>query len=283
MHIIGFIGAGNIATAMMKGMLKGPYCDISRLSASDMDKSKLDKIEQDLGIHVFTNNTDLVKHCDVVFLAVKPHVMGDLLIEIKQYIASKIIISVVLGWSCQNIQSVLSSDADTQIACIMPNTSSLVREGITAILQDHTLSHDAYIFIHRLLSSIGRVTVIPENMLSSFVAVCGSGPAYIYMLIEALSDAAVKEGLSRSLAYEVIVQTVKGAAEMILETGEHPAVLKDAVCSPSGATIEAITELEKNGFRSALIQAVSASAAKTRDVSNRYARIIKDDNANHSA
>jgi len=265
--MLGFIGAGNMAGAIAEGIIKNGYIEAADVIVSDVVKAQAERLHANAGVHIAHDNIALVKKADVVLLAVKPIFLSDVLKEIKPYLNGKIVISIVTGWSHSRIMEALSGVKDIRLVCVMPNTPALVSQGMTAIIDSHTLDEETFTFVRGLFDSIGRTTLLPERLIEGFIAISGSSPAYVYMFIEAMADAGVKEGLPRALAYEAAAQAVKGAAEMVLTSDQHPAALKDAVCSPGGTTIEAVIELEKGGMRAAVMNAVAANAEKARKIS----------------
>ena len=251
---IGFIGIGNMGYAMLKGAAK--EIEISKLTYTDMNKERLEWVKCQTGVDYVEDNNACVSKSKYIILAVKPKFYSQVLDEINQFITSeKILISIAPGIEISWIKSKLDNNA--KVVRAMPNTPALVGEGQTAICysQDEYSSKEKEM-INKFFTSFGKVTVIEEKLMDSVVPISGSSPAYVFMFIEALADGGVKFGLSRQQAYEMAAQTVLGSAKMVLETMEHPGVLKDQVCSPGGTTIEAVAELEKNGFRSAILEAM---------------------------
>lgn len=264
---LGFIGAGNMAGAIVRGIIHNEFITPDQVMVSDISKTQCDLFQKETHVLVAKDNVDLVTWADIIMLAVKPIFLQGVLDEIKPYLDGKAIISIVTGWSHARITEALNGTENLQLICVMPNTPALVSQGMTALVEGHTLNEDMFAFTRDMFSAVGRTTVLPQRLLEGYIAICGSGPAYVYMFIEAMADAGVKEGLPRALAYEAAAQAVKGAAQMVLESGSHPAALKDAVCSPGGTTIEAVVALEKGGMRAAVMSAVSANADKARAMS----------------
>lgn len=261
---LGLIGAGNMAGAIVRGIINNKFVLPSDVFISDVAVSQAEALRKDTRVNIAKDNIDLVKGADVIVLAVKPIFLAEVLKQVKPFMHGKTIISIVTGWSHDRILEALQGVRDLQIVCVMPNTPAHVGEGMTAIVAENSLSADMLAYTKALFNAIGRTTLLPERLMEGYIAVCGSGPAYVYMFIEAMADAAVREGLPRELAYEAASQAVRGAATMVLESGTHPAKLKDAVCSPGGTTIEAVIELEKGGMRGAVMSAVAANAQKAR-------------------
>ena len=257
---LGFVGAGNMAQAILKGVLDKRVLAALEVTLYDPDMEKTQLLAKQYGVSVARSNAELSAASDIVLLAVKPNMCAAALKEIGAALSNKALISIVTGWDMQRLQAEL--DDSVHILRVMPNTPSMVGEGMTAFDQNHTLTPAELMFAQSIFSSIGRVISVPASLMNAVTGVSGSGPAYVYLFIEALADAGVLAGLPRSAAYELAAQTVVGAGRMVLETGQHPGVLKDAVCSPGGTTIEAVYELESAGFRAAVMRAVDACILK---------------------
>ncbi len=259
--VMGVIGAGNMATAIIKAVLKEGMIGKDNIYVSDLDEKKREYMKN-LGVRVTTDNMEVVKKSDVVILAVKPNIYPSVLKEVSHIpcVRDKVFVSIAPGISTDDIKSFFAEDV--KIVRTMPNTPALVGEGMTvACYKEPVMPHD-FEKVESILTCTGKVEVIEEKYMNQVVAVNGSSPAYVYVMIEAMADAAVLQGISRDTAYKLAAQSVLGAAKMVLETGEHPALLKDKVCSPGGTTIEAIYSLEKNGFRAALMQAMDKCTQK---------------------
>lgn len=259
---IGFIGIGNMGSAMFKGALS--QIDASDLCYTDINEALKAKIKDETGIIAMESNIDVVKASDIVVLAVKPQYMNDVLEGIRPAITHKhILLSPAAGVNIDLIKTIIGFDC--RVVRSMPNTPALVLEGMTA----YTYSQDDFSdkekgTVKAFFESFGQAIEVPEHLMDEVVPVSGSSPAYFFMMLEAMGDAAVLTGLPRKDAYRMAAQTMLGAAKMVLETGEHPGVLKDAVCSPGGTTIEAVRVLEEKGFRSAIIEAMVACYNKTK-------------------
>ena len=268
-HMVGMIGAGNMGSAILRGIVDSDYVKASQIIVFDTNNKKLREISEDIpGIIIADNCTDVVREADMIILAVKPLYMQDVIDEIRQDIDGKAIVSIAAGWTVQMIEKALEGTNATYLR-VMPNTPALVGEGMTAICDDTSFSQEDFDYAKGIFDSVGKTKVLPERLFDAVVAVSGSSPAYVYMMIEAMADAAVKEGLPRPHAYEMAAQSVLGSALMVLSSGSHPAALKDAVCSPGGTTIEAVAELERKGFRSAIIDAMALCAEKNRNMSQK--------------
>lgn len=261
---LGFIGAGNMAQAMIGGILAKGIVKKDEIIASAATQKTIDKVSEEFGVNVTLDNTEVAK-ADIVFLAVKPVYYQEVIDEIKSVVnENQIIISVAAGKSVEWVENAFGGEK--KIVRIMPNTPALVGEAVTAICPNKNVSDEEKKVVSELLSSFGIAQFINENIMDAVIAVSGSSPAYVFMFIEAMADAAVAEGMPITQAYQFAAQSVLGSAKMVLETGKHPGELKDMVCSPAGTTIEAVKVLEEKGFRSSVIEAMSACADKSRNM-----------------
>lgn len=260
---LGFIGCGNMATAMIKGIVNNEICGAGDILASDVYEPSLKKAEETLKIGISGDNKAVTAFADLLFLSVKPQYYEGVIKEIKDTVKeNQIIVTIApgktLGWLSDTFEK------PTKIVRCMPNTPALVCEGITGVCCSGGVVKEELELVCRVLEGFGKVEVLPENLMDVVVSVSGSSPAYVFMFIEAMADAAVADGMPRAQAYRFAAQAVYGSAKMVLETGKHPGELKDNVCSPGGTTIEAVRVLEKNGFRSAVIEAMKACAIKAK-------------------
>ncbi|MDF2883067.1 MAG: pyrroline-5-carboxylate reductase [Clostridiaceae bacterium] len=259
---IGFIGCGNMAQAIMAGIIASKLISAENVMASNRSKKKLDVFAEKFNIKKGENNTDVAKFGDIVFLAVKPDKFNDIIDEIKESInEEKIIVSIAGGITIDYLQKKLGKNK--KIVRVMPNTPAVVMEAMTAVSFNSNLGDEEKKEITEIFQSFGKAEVIEEKLMDAIPGISGSSPAYVYMFIEALADGGVLTGIPRDKAYKFAAQAVLGAAKMVLETGEHPGKLKDNVCSPSGTTIESVYSLEKNNFRGAVIEAVQKCYEKT--------------------
>lgn len=262
---IGFIGTGNMGSAMMGGMVSSGIVAASNVMASDIFQAALDRISDQLNIATSTNNRDVVDFADIVFLAVKPQYLAGAIDGIKDMdFTDKIVVSIAAGQSIEKLTELFGKQL--KLIRVMPNTPALVGEAMSALSPNELVSEDEADIVLHLFESFGKAEIVPEKLQDAVVGISGSSPAYVYMFIEALADGAVAEGMPRAQAYKFAAQAVLGSAKMILETGEHPGVLKDAVCSPGGTTIEAVATLEALGFRNAVIEAERVCVEKSRDL-----------------
>lgn len=260
--MIGFIGTGNMARAMIGGILKNGLYQSKDILISDASASACASLAKDFpGIEIAKDNQDTASRSSVLFLAVKPHIVPIVGKEIRDARkAGSICVSIAAGVTLKTLGNLLGEES--KFIRTMPNTPALVGEGMTALCPNNQVSEEEIAGVEAIFSSFGRCERMPEKQINAFTALCGSSPAWIFMTIEALADGAVLQGIPRDTAYTMAAQAVLGSAKMVLETGEHPGVLKDRVSSPGGTTIEAIATLEKAGLRSAWIQAVVDCTAK---------------------
>ncbi len=262
---VGFIGGGNMAEALISGFIETETVLPSKLSVSDTDTSRLKHLSETYGIKTFKSNVEIVANSDIVFLAVKPQVLSSVLNEIKNVITpAQIIISIAAGYPISKIEEIIGDDK--KIVRAMPNILVKVRKGSIALCQNFRLLEDEIELVKYLFESVGSVFEVDENLMDAITGLSGSGPAFIFMVIEALADGGVKAGISRKLSLKLAAETVSGAAQMVLE-GRHPEVLKDMVTSPAGTTIEGIAALESKGMRSAFIEAVFKAYKRSKEIS----------------
>lgn len=263
--IIGFIGSGNMASAIIGGLIKSNLIVPENIISSAKTKKTIEDVENKYGIRTTLDNKEVAKQADYLIIAVKPHMYGDILGEIKDILnEDTIVIGIAAGISMEYLKRELNNK--TQVVRAMPNTPAMVGEGMTGIVFDLGISAENKEEVLDIFNSFGRTEIIDEKLMDAFTAISGSSPAYIYMVIEAMADGGVLEGIPRKQAYTMAAQAVLGAAKMVLDTGIHPGVLKDNVCSPGGTTIEAVAKLEERGLRTAIIEAMSACADKSRSM-----------------
>ncbi len=262
---IGFLGAGQMATALAKGFVDAGLVDPKRVLAADVYDMARRNFAQQTKAMVTEDNMAVVEKSAVIFLAVKPQVLAGVLDEIAPKITGNhLIVSIAAGVPLAKISARLGGKG--RLIRIMPNTPCLVAQGAMAYCMGEKTTANDGLIIQTLLQTIGTVHQVPEHLLDAVTGLSGSGPAFIYMIIEALSDGGVREGLPRPIATSLAAQCVLGSAAMVLKTGEHPGVLKDRVCSPAGTTIEGVAALERCGVRNAFIQAVHAAAERSKEL-----------------
>lgn len=268
---IGFIGAGNMGGAILSGILEKAFCLPQNVMVFDVNNDVTAKWKSK-GISIAVNGGQLAVESDWIFVCVKPVFMEQVMNEIRPYLnESKRVVSIAAGWPIERLQNVMG-ESGAQLLRVMPNTPALVGEGVLALCEETTLTAEDFVWVQKLFAALGIVQIIPERLMDAVIAVSGSSPAYVFMFIDAMADAAVKLGMPRQMAIQCAAQAVMGSAKMVLETQLHPAVLKDQVCSPGGTTIEAVQVLEEKGMRSAVINAMVACANKNKEMTNGSSR-----------
>lgn len=261
---IGFLGAGKMATALAKGFIHAGLVRPGDLLASDPVEGARQVFGKDVGSKTTISNAEVLQFADVLFLAVKPDQVSDVLNEVAKGVTERhVLISIAAGVPIARLAKALGGQA-SRIIRVMPNTPALVGASASAYALGEGARKEDGELAKRLLSAVGVAFQVKESLLDAVTGLSGSGPAYVYMVIEALSDGGVAAGLPRDVATQLAAQTVLGSAKMVLETGKHPGALKDMVTSPGGTTIEGLHELEKGGLRAALINAVRAATEKSR-------------------
>ena len=262
---IGFIGSGNMAEAIIRGLLVSKTVDPSRITASDVLKERLDFMESTYRIHTTTDNAVLVKAADILVLAVKPQVAGKVLAHMAPHTDdTKLVISIVAGLTVATMAAALGSAP--RIVRTVPNTPVFVGEGMVALATDGPARKEDYAAAAAIFQPVARIVTVEEKHMDAAIGVAGSGPAYVFLMIEALADGGVKMGLPRPIALEMAAQTLLGAAKMCLESGRHPGQLKDMVTSPGGTTIAALHKMEARGVRAALMDAVEAATRRSEEL-----------------
>ena len=253
---LGFIGAGNMGTAILKGVLESGFLKPEEIAVFDVNQEQSIRFAGGKPVRIAETEEALVEGCERILLAVKPIYMNDVLQKARPLAKEKEFISIAAGWTFAMMTGVLDEQSGAQVLRVMPNTPAMVGEGFTAICEQTTLSHESLEWAKALFATLGEVAVLPESQFDAIVALTGSSPAYVFMFIEAMADAAVAGGMPRSQAYTFAAQAVLGSAKMVLETGKHPGELKDMVCSPAGTTIQAVRVLEEKGMRSSVFEAM---------------------------
>lgn len=262
---VGFIGCGNMAGAIIGGIINKNILPREALMASAVSKKTLTKIREELKIAAYTDNRELAAKADMIILAVKPFYLEQVIGEIKDVVTSdKVVVSIAAGKKLSWMEERFGKEI--KLVRTMPNTPALVGEGVTGICDNGRVSEEELNRVCTIFRSFGKAERMNEHMIDVVGAVSGSSPAFAFMFIEAMADAAVAEGMPRAMAYEFAAQAVLGSAKMVLETGLHPGALKDMVCSPAGTTIEGVQTLEDKGMRSAVMQAVRACVKKTKEI-----------------
>ena len=261
---IGLIGAGQMATALANGFVKAGLTTADRLLASDVDEHARQRFAQAVGAATTADNALVVAQSEVIILAVKPQQMPQVAAGLRSKLsanAGRLIVSIAAGVRLASLSEWLGPGL--RLIRVMPNTPCLVGQGACAYsLGEHATAEDGAL-VGRLLGALGSAWQVEEKLLDAVTGLSGSGPAFVYLMIEALSDGGVKMGLPRAIATQMAARTVRGSAEMVLSTGEHPAVLKDRVASPGGTTIAGLQALEEGGLRAALMAAVEAATRRS--------------------
>ncbi len=252
---IGFIGTGNMGTPLIKGVLSSRIAVPEDIYIYDIDRVKAGNLAKETAVLQASSNEELVSVCDYIVLAVKPVYIRQVLEEIKGSLTdSKVLISIAVGVSTKTLKSIVGDEK--KIVRTMPNLPVLVGEGMTLVCFGSDISEAEKAVVKSLFEGSGKVEELEEGLMSQVTSLTSSSPAYVFIMIEAMADGAVQHGIPRKLAYKLAAQAVLGAAKMVVETGLHPAELKDQVCSPAGTTIEAVKSLEKNAFRHTIIEAM---------------------------
>lgn len=263
---IGAIGLGNMATAIIGGLLAKKMVEPENVIGFDKFDVAINKIKSKYNITVVSDEASVAAQSDILFLAVKPNVLTEVLPKIASSIKKEtIIISIAAGKTLAFLEENLGRK-DCKIVRTMPNTPALVLEGCTGVCPNENLTQEEIGQVLELLGAFGKASLVPEKLMDVVVGISGSSPAYVFVFIEAMADAAVAAGMPRAQAYEMCAQAVLGSAKLMLETGKHPGELKDMVCSPAGTTIEAVKVLEEKGFRGAVIDATLACIDKSKSL-----------------
>ncbi len=264
--IIGFIGSGNMANAMVGGIINANLVPSINVVCSDHSMAKLEDMHKRYGITTASNNSEVANKSDILILSVKPQFYPEVIDEIKDQVKENtIVVSIAAGQKIETINKLFGKEI--KIVRAMPNTPALVAEGMTALSPCPMVLPEELDLICNIFNSFGKCEVVSEKLMDVVTGLSGSSPAFIFMVIEAMADGAVLEGMPRDKAYKFAAQTVLGSAKMVLETGKHPAELKDMVCSPGGTTIEGVSVLEENGLRASMINAVRTATKKSKDLS----------------
>lgn len=260
---IAIIGVGNMGGSLAKAIAGNLKESTVFIFDKDFDKER-DLIKS--GCIATAKSIDACKKADIIIIAVKPDIIPIVIDEIKDYLNDKIVISIAAGIKTTYYEELIPN---SRFIRAMPNMAVAVAEGMTTLVAGKNATNDDVKKAQEIFEATGKVVVIKENLMDAATAIAGSSPAYVFMLIESMADAAVREGLSRKTSYKLASQAVMGSAKLLLENEEHPGILKDKICSPGGTTIEAVHSLEKSGFRSAIIEAVKVCTQKSRNMSEK--------------
>ena len=264
---IAFIGAGKMGGALIRGILKANLAKPEKIVASDPDSARLQSLSQEAGIRAASDNSSAVRAADLIFLAVKPDLVPPVLKEMGDQLKEpQVLVSIAAGVPLSRILPLVSLPA-SHVIRVMPNTPCQVGQGAIGMAVSAETDPQAKQLVRELLSSVGLVVELEEGLLDAVTGLSGSGPAYVFVMIEALADGGVAVGLPRDIALKLATQTILGAATMVMETGRHPEELKDAVASPGGTTIAGLQVLEQGAFRASLVAAVKAAAQRAKELS----------------
>lgn len=262
---IGFIGCGKMAQAMVQGMIRSSFIDRDQLIVSTKSENSAESVREKFQIQVTLDNKEVASFADILIVAVKPHLYGDILTEIKNSVKKEtIIVTLAAGLDISFVENKLSSE--TKVIRSMPNTPSLVGEGMTVFSSNKNVSAEEIEYLKKLFLSFGKVEVVEERLMDYIPAISGSSPAYVYMFIDALAMGGVRSGIPANKAYQMAAQSVYGAAKMVLETGKHPSVLQMEVCTPGGTTIEAVNTLEQQHFKGTILAAMESCDRKNKQM-----------------
>lgn len=262
---IGFIGCGNMGQAMMWGMLSSGKVKTSEVLVSTKTVTSKENLQRKYGVMVADKNIEVAMLANIIFLAVKPQYYEEVIEEIKPALGeNKILVSIAPGKSLEWLEEKVGRRI--KIIRAMPNTPSMVKEGMTGLCGNDLVTASEFDTICKLFNTFSKAEIVPEHLMDTVTAVSGSAPAYVFMFIEAMADAAVEGGMTRTQAYTFAAQAVLGAAKMVLETDMHPGQLKDMVCSPAGTTIQAVRVLEEKGMRGAVMDAMKTCLDKSRNM-----------------
>jgi pyrroline-5-carboxylate reductase len=262
---IGFIGAGRMATAMVQALLRSKMTSSDRIVASDVIEEARDVLADITQIKVYAENQPVIEKSEIIFLAVKPQVMAEVLLELKPMLTAKhLVVSVAAGVTLTQLSAILGNKV--RLIRVMPNTPILVGAGAAGFCLGAKATFDDAELVQRILNTLGKAVELPERLIDAVTGLSASGPAYIAVVIEALADGGVRVGLSREIAMQLATQTVYGTAKMLLETGLHPALLKDMVASPGGTTIAGLHAMERAGVRCGLMDAVVAASQRAAEL-----------------
>lgn len=261
---VGFIGVGKMGSALLQGVLRAKVCDTKGVLIHDSAVESVEALGLESGIRVAKSNRDLVSRSDVVLLCVKPEDAAAVLAEAGTELEGKLLVSIAAGVPIAKLQA--AAGAGCRVVRVMPNTAALVQKGASAYACGAGVTAADRAAVEQIFTSVGRAFEVKEALLDAVTGLSGSGPAYVYLFIEALSDGGVQMGLPRDLALQLAIQTVAGAAEMAAQTVMHPAVLREMVTSPGGTTIAGLAALERGGVRPAVMEAVQAATLRAREL-----------------
>jgi pyrroline-5-carboxylate reductase len=261
---IGFIGCGKMGSALIDGLIASGTCGGENIVATDISREMIEKVAAASGFRALESGVEVADSSEIIVLCVKPNDAAGALENVRPHLAGKLVISIAAGVKIAALQKAAGPDA--HLARVMPNTPALIHRGAACYSIGENATPEDAAAVERIFRAVGRVFPVKEDLLDVVTGLSGSGPAYVYVVIEAMADAGVLMGLPRDLALQLSAQTVAGAAEMVLRTGHHPAQLKDMVTSPGGTTIAGLETLEQAGVRSAFLKAVRAATERSREL-----------------
>jgi len=266
MKKIGFIGMGNMAKAMAIGFIRSGKAAAGDMGAFAPNQEKLAENAAEIGFRPYADVASLINDYEVIIMACKPYQIEGVLAQetpqgvVRDLLKNKVLLSVAIAWDLAKYSPLV--DPSTRVQYILPNTPAQVGEGVFIVEKDNTLTAEESAWLNDLLGACGTVVTMPAHLIDAGSAVAGCGPAFVSMMLEAMADAAVKHGIQRADAYKLAAQMAVGTGKLMLETGAHPGVMKDAVCSPGGTTIRGVIALEHAGMRAAFMDAVDAASGK---------------------
>jgi len=272
---VGFVGGGNMAEALVKGLIASSFIKAENIFVSDPISERLEYLRKNFKIKTTGDNSELVQKSDILILAIKPQLTQNILEDFSNLVdENKLVISVVAGLSANFIENILEEGNKKKISVVrtMPNTPALVQEGVTAICNNDRVSKVDMEIAHYIFEAIGQTVDVEEAHIDAVTGLSGSGPAYIFMIIEALSDAGVKVGLSREVSTALTIQTVLGSAKLARDSEKHPGELKSMVTSPGGTTISGLHKLEEGGLRAALMNAVESATNRSKELGKKSSK-----------
>ena len=259
---LGFIGCGNMGRAMMSGALDKGWTTAERVVIHTHRKETMDTLAAQYGVAVADSNRALAENADIIVLAVKPNIYADVLADIREVLTEgQIILAIAPAYSIASIAALVQNEG-VRVARAMPNTPAQIGEGMAGLAFSDNITEAERALVQSFFESFGKVAVVREDAMHAVGSVSGSSPAFVYMVIEGMAEGAIKLGIPAKDAYTFAAQSVLGAAALVLETGEHPAVLRDAVCSAGGTTIAGVAALEASGFKGAIMEAMDRSSEK---------------------
>ncbi len=262
---IGFVGGGLMAEALITGIINAKLVEKKQLLVADPDQKRRDLLEG-LGIQVFEQAEAMVPDCDIIVLAVKPQVMGLVLENIQPHLNDNhLLISIAAGVSLTYIENHIG-DSNCRIIRVMPNTPALVQEGASAISAGKGVNHEQVTKAKKIFEAVGKAVVVAENYMDAVTGLSGSGPAYVFLFIEAMIDAGVKVGLNRDDSQTLVLQTILGSVKLAIDSKEHPAQLRAMVTSPGGTTIAGLHEMARAGFSGIIMDAVEAATLRSKEL-----------------